>query len=1239
MSLGSRRGALASVVLLVLGFLAPGAFAAYYTAETAPFNWISTAGHTQQTKWSANCKASNGTGDALGDDSLSASNIALGFGFNYGGIAYTTVRIHTNGRIQFSNSSCGAVTKVAGPPRTYALAYPNSTLTKSMKIYGADLDVSTAGSGTITYKSTGTAPNRIFVVSWNNVRAWKSSTAFGAGTSYNLQIQLYENGEFYYQYGVNDDVSEPLNQAMGPAEIGWEYTATIYEVKQQGLPANNSAFRFYKKSGLLGLSEYRFEETTLTGATGEIINTGNGGVNGTRINSPTTTQKLSATANGKICRGIDVPSNATLAQKDAVDTGLSPATIGNAGAITFWYKSNSAWNVEDNALFDATATNGKWFYLAKTIGGQLRFVVSDNAATTVLLTLAPSTTLSVAAQTWKHIAVTWSLATAANTSKLQIYVDGVLYGSVTGSTNGSLRSSLGSLYLGDLRGTASDIGTTPYSANGTLDEVHLYARVLTAAEIALDMATVRSCAGTDHFAVVHDGTAVTCQAELLVITAHLADHSAANAYIGTVTLTTSTGHGDWSLQSGLGSLNNGVANDGTATYGFLSGDAGTALLTLKNTLAETLNINVSDGVLTERSGAAIATEDANLLFADVAFQFEADDTANTIRNQIAGKSSAVAPGAQNITLQAIKTSDRTGTCETGLVGTLVVSLAAECVSPTTCAGGSFSISGGTPTTISSNVSGAVNAYTPTSLTFDGTGSAPLSVTYTEAGSSRLHAKYTLPLGSGGGASGTVMSGSSNTFVWRPFAFEVKATGNPAAYDAYGGKFTTAGTTFNGTARAVVWRAADDADANGIADGMTSSDVNPANNAALSDNPTTTNYAPGLALTLSSTLSAPVGGMHPGLGGAPTATFSGGTASISGLRYDETGIIEITAAQSGNYLGIGTSETSAIRGASGYVGRFYPKRFSITANTPVVANRCVAGSFTYQDQPFYFSTAPTLTLTALNALGLTSSNYTTTGFFKLPTTLAGRTYANTASGSHTLLATTTSGVTLTGATNGAGSVSLALATGAGGDTFNYPRGAPEAPFSASFTASFPATALTDTDGVCYDSDDNGVCEVFATGNITGAKLRYGRLKANNALGSELEPLAVPVYAQYYNGSGFVVNSADSCTVIGTSALDFGAGTYSATPAAGVATFSIGSGSSTATLGTAALSAGQLGLSLSAPGSRKVGEIDYQINLTTAASTWLQFDWDNNGTLTDNPTGRASFGLYAGPKRIIFRRDQW
>jgi MSHA biogenesis protein MshQ len=217
--------------------------------------------------------------------------------------------------------------------------------------------------------------------------------------------------------------------------------------------------------------------------------------------------------------------------------------------------------------------------------------------------------------------------------------------------------------------------------------------------------------------------------------------------------------------------------------------------------------------------------------------------------------------------------------------------------------------------------------------------------------------------------------------------------------------------------------------------------------------------------------------------------------------------------------------------------------------------------------------------------------------------------------------------------------LTLASGASGDALTYTKGSAEAPFSASVTANFPAADLTDSDGVCYDSNSDGVCDAFSIAGITGTALRYGRLVTDNAFGPETMPLNPAVYAQYFNGSGYVTNSADSCTVITAAAFDFGSGSYTAMPAQGVMSFPIGSGTSTASLGSTTLSAGALGLTLSAPGAGKTGEIDYSINLTTAGESWLQDDWNGDGMRTDNPRARASFGIYKGTGKVIFRRDQW
>ncbi|MFM7273294.1 MAG: DUF6701 domain-containing protein, partial [Gammaproteobacteria bacterium] len=362
------------------------------------------------------------------------------------------------------------------------------------------------------------------------------------------------------------------------------------------------------------------------------------------------------------------------------------------------------------------------------------------------------------------------------------------------------------------------------------------------------------------------------------------------------------------------------------------------------------------------------------------FEFRADGVANAIGTQIAGKPSGTAPGAQTLQIRAIRTSDSSTVCEAALQGTQTVQMAYECVSPASCSAATLAVGA---TTIAGNPSGSVGSYSNATLSFDNAGLATLGFTWNDAGSARLHARYALPV-AGGAASGSFMAGSSNTFVSRPFALALGVSGNPAASSAGGAAFTSAGTAFGASARAVAWSAAADANADGIADGMESADTSATNNASLAANATTPNFAPSGALTLGSTLQFPAGGTHPSLTGSPSAVFTNGVAAISGLRYDEVGIIEITAAQGGSYLGIGSAETAKIRGSSGFVGRFRPARLALASNVPLLASACSAGAFSYIGQPVYFGTAPVLALTAQSALGTTTTNYTQSGFFRLDT---------------------------------------------------------------------------------------------------------------------------------------------------------------------------------------------------------------------------------------------------------------
>jgi len=1209
-------------VLLAAGLASTLAGATYQHSTTA-FDFIASSSHTHITSWP-------GCSDKTGDDSLSAP-LGLGFGFNFGGIDYTQVQVHSNGRLQFNNAACGFGTQSVGPPRTYPLPMPGASTVRTMRIYGADFDLNSGG--TITFAQTTITDQKAFVVTWNQVSAWQAggSTNLGAGTSYTFQVQILESGEFRYLYGDSDDITEPANRAVGPAQIGWQLTTTDFKLVQTGLPANRSGLRFFIEAPI---ADYRFEQGRLAGAAREILDSSPNGFHGTRIDSPVAAP-LVESVTGRICRGLEVPASTTQSDIDAVDTGLPVLKIGSRGTITFWYRSALEWSATDNVLLDGSTEKGHWFSFGKTRRGRLRLAVTDNADSPRTIDLAPSIDNTVVANTWKHLAISWRISAGDKRSELRIYLDGKLYASATDTSNGALHRSLSTLYIGDSRIAESALASRADAAGGTIDEVRIYNYEAPQTVVQRDMALTRPCGGIDHFSISHVVTAVTCEAATVKVLALTAGNESVPEYGGVVDLSTSIGAGDWSLLSGAGTLDNGDSNDGKAVYRFSAADGGGVAFGLRHSAAGTLNINVDDGSASERSGKATADDDPDLEFVEAGFVFAASpDT--LIGTQIAGKSSAVAPGAQTLTLRAVRAKEGTSACEAALAGTQLIDFGFECVAPARCSGRSLLIDGGSATNVAANPGGNVAAFTPVKMAFDAAGATRFVTTFEDAGSVRLHARLNL-LQENGKESGNAIRGSSNAFAWRPFALDVTVPGNPAATAASGARFLAAGASFGASVRAVVWSAADDRNSDGIADGMQSGDNDPSNNARLSDNSTAPNFAPAAPLSLGASLLQPPTGRHPGLGGAPAATLTAGVAAVSGLRYDEVGIIELSAVQTGDYLGTGPGATAAIRGLSGAVGRFHPARFALSANTPLLTDACAAGAFTYMDQPFTFGVAPVLTVTAQNTAGATTLNYTTSGFFRLNSTLANRHAADSAA--RTLGHSAGGGASAADTTRGTGIFTLSLPPATAGDHFTYTRGAPEAPFGASVDLTVPAASLTDTDQVCFDPNSDKACDDFSFEGIAGASLRYGRLATDNVLGSELLPLAAPVRAEYFSGQGFVRNDADLCTAIPAKALDLGTGSADAEPAQGEPTIAVGGGTSVAGIAHAPLASGLLGLGFSAPGSGNVGELDYRIDLGIAASEWLRYDWNGDGKLIDDPRGRASFGLYAGPRTVIYQRDMW
>ena len=755
--------------------------------------------------------------------------------------------------------------------------------------------------------------------------------------------------------------------------------------------------------------------------------------------------------------------------------------------------------------------------------------------------------------------------------------------------------------------------------------------VFTAADQSA-VAGVSTCDGdADHLAIAHDGSGVNCAVEPVTLSVHRADHSVVDSYAGTIALATGTGHGDWSLLDGDGVLVNDGA--GLGSYTFDVADLGMVTLGLRDTFVETVGIDSSTAGLVEHPA-----EDAGIEFLETGFRFLADGVTNAIGTQIAAKPSAVAPAAQVIELQAIRTDDQSGACEAGLVGPVAILVALECRDSPSCGVTSASVNG---VAVPTNDSGAVVAYAAVPLDFGdaGDGTATLTLSHADAGRVRWHARHEL-VDADAAATGNLMVGASNEHVVRPFGFVIDFAGDRAsngtagvsyAADADGSRFVKAGASFTASLRAVVWTAADDSDADGLPDA----------GANLFDNPTTPSF---LAETtpppvlFSRLLVAPAGGSAGSLAGGLQLPYGSGSASAA-LVFDEVGIIDIVATAS-DYLGSGAS----VSGRAAKVGRFYPARLEWTDDAPALRNGPDATwscGFTWMEQPFTFLADPVFTVIARNAAGAITANYAAE-FFKLePPYLSDRGYTSSATSAAALDAPALGNVTLAGAGDFDGSATLTLAD----EQLAYTRGvAPEAPFDASINMTLVATDLTDSDGVCHRSvgtvcntGDGDTGDDLVIAGIDGASLRFGRLTMHNASGAELLPVALPTRTEFHDGAGFTIATDDGCTRLPAAALDLV--NDGDDPATGVPVIAVAAGISTAGIGNDPLLAGEAALQFSAPLAGNIGYVEASFDLSLAAAAWLRFDWDGDGAHDDDPRARATFGILSGSAFLIDVREPW
>lgn len=140
---------------------------------------------------------------ATGDDGVD-NLIPMGFGFNFGGITYTTFSISTNGWIRLGDN-------VGNQSWVNTLANTNT----QSPLIAAFWDDHNRTTGSIQYVITGTTPNRQLEIGWDNINIGNggnvSATAFGS-----FKMRLYEtSGIIEFVYGPTMNLGGALTASVG----------------------------------------------------------------------------------------------------------------------------------------------------------------------------------------------------------------------------------------------------------------------------------------------------------------------------------------------------------------------------------------------------------------------------------------------------------------------------------------------------------------------------------------------------------------------------------------------------------------------------------------------------------------------------------------------------------------------------------------------------------------------------------------------------------------------------------------------------------------------------------------------------------------------------------------------------------------------------------------------------------------------------------------------------------------
>lgn len=974
------------------------------------------------------------------------------------------------------------------------------------------------------------------------------------------------------------------------------------------------------------IAHWKFEEAGWNGTANEVKDDSGNNHHGTAApsNTPPTTTTLPTPARG--CRSglFDGTQSQYVNVPDSAQLRLANSSF----TISVWIRPSVIPTSNGELMTIASKDENYEFHVAT--GGRINWWYQNGSNTVDLFT--PNNVIQT--NVWTHVALVY------RPNDQRIYINGTPYSftsAVTPPTNNADPFQFG-----------GDQGLAGRFFRGLIDDLRIYNQALNTVQIneLISLSSPCPIVLPDHYAISHNETAVNCEATPVTITAKNSSNNAVSANGTTITVTAdrvsgtpNADRGDWQIISGGGTIDNGTADDGVAEYTFAANGT-TVVLGLKNTHVQVVNINVEDDDgITEHSGTGNTEDpyDENLSFVRSAFRIS-DNNGNSA--DIPTQSAGVTSGTHY--LQAIRTDDDTGACVNAFPDNTSVSieLAFECNNPVACQSGQLvSITNNSnASTIEDNPDSDVEDYSAKTMLFGPNARAAFTLKYPDVGRITLHARYAL---ANAEPPSNFIRGSSNAFVVKPYNFVLSniertsgGADNPGTVspDAASPVFIRAGEAFSATVTSV--------NADGNATPNYGQEIDPE------------------GARLVSTLVEPTLANNPAVGNLTAfGNFNNGIATGTTFYWGEVGFITLQAGVGDqDYLGVGSVlgiANTSLGTASANVGRFQPHDFNVSYNSPQFKTFCGSSpdAFTYVGQNFDYVTnaQPVLTVTARNVQGGTTQNYGKTGgWFKLSnSSLTDKIYS--AGGGNSIdtgLVPPTDPVINN---KGDGTAELTFSAGGG---IRFDRASTVPPFDAEISLSIYVLD-GDNPQVSYGSNPARFGQTSAGNGMAfdqGKTMRFGRLRIFNALGSEQIALPILMRLEYWNGSGFALNTQDNCTQIPrpTLAMDNhqGLGTCVTAFSSAMVTFS----------------GGQANPALSAPnqsgtvdirallGAVPSGDFDEYCSGGSAtgadpgALTHLRGKWNdatNGAGYDDDPTARAAFGRYGSgtSRRFIYSRENY